>query len=130
MKKIFAFSILAVLFSTSSLAQSNPDESQPPAGNQPPNQAAKDKKGKVTRQGCVTRSSGDFILMQSDPGNSYVLAPTGKIKLENYLGHEVEVTGTESTSMSTSTNFTRKRAGSSLTITLDSIKTLAKECGT
>jgi hypothetical protein len=102
------------------LAQTNQDQSQ---------QGTKDKSGKVTMQGCVSRSSGDFILMQTNPGNSFVLQATHDIKLDQFLGHQVEVTGTERPTMSTSSNFTQRRAGSSVTITLDSIKTVSKECG-
>jgi hypothetical protein len=29
--------------------------------------------GGITVQGCVSRSSGDYVLMQLDPGNCYVL---------------------------------------------------------
>jgi hypothetical protein len=89
----------------------------------------KDSKGQVTVQGCVSRSSGDYILMKQDPGVSYELQATGKIKLHHYMGQRVEVTGTESPSMSTSSD-TSARAGnpSSLTLTITSIKTLDKEC--
>jgi hypothetical protein len=92
-------------------------------------QGMKDSKGQVTVQGCVSRSSGDYILMKQDPGMSYELQATGKIKLHHYMGQRVEVTGTESPSMSTSSD-TSARAGnpSSLTLTITSIKTLDKEC--
>jgi len=97
--------------------------------NQAQSQATpKNKEGKVTVQGCVSRAAGDFILMQSDPANSFVLEPTRKIKLEPYLGQQVEVTGTESPTMSTSSNF-RRRAGSPVTIVVDSINTVSRRCG-
>lgn len=108
------------LVAGSLLAQTNQDQSQ---------QTTKDATEKVTMQGCVSRSSGDFILMQTNPGNSYVLEAPGKIKLDQFLGQQVEVTGTERPTTSTSNNFTRRRAGSSVTITLESIKTVSKECG-
>jgi hypothetical protein len=101
------------------LAQTNQTHSQ---------QAAKDRTQTITVQGCVSRESGDFILMQTDPGNSYVLDAPRKIKLDQFLGQQVEVTGIVGPTLSTSNNFTRRRAGSSLTITLDSIKTVSKEC--
>lgn len=101
------------------IAQSNQGQSQPPAKN---------KEGRVTVQGCVSRAAGDFMLMQSDPANSFVLEPSRKIKLEPYLGQQVEVTGTESPTMSSSSNF-RRRAGSSVTIVVDSINTISKRCG-
>jgi hypothetical protein len=80
-------------------------------------------------QGCVGRSSGDYILMKQDPGMTYELQATGKTKLRQYLGQQVEVTGTESPSMSTSSD-TSARAGSPspVTLTVTSIKTIDKEC--
>jgi hypothetical protein len=70
--------VFAILFAGSWLmAHVHQDQSQ-----QPP----KDKQGWVTVQGCVSRASGDFILMQSNPANSYVLRPTGKLKLDPNLG--------------------------------------------
>jgi hypothetical protein len=50
--------------------------------------------------GCVSRSSGDYVLMQPDPGNSYVLHSVDNIKLGRYLGQQVKITGTESPTLS------------------------------
>jgi hypothetical protein len=90
---------------------------------------SKTSKGQVTIQGCVSRSSGDYILMKEDPAVTYELQPSNKIKLSRYLGQRVEVVGTESPSMSTSSD-TSARSGSPSpeTLTITSIKTLAKEC--
>jgi hypothetical protein len=96
------------------MAQANPDQS------------SKEQKGQATVQGCVSRSSGDYILMQSDPGNSYVLHAADNIKLGRYLGHQVKVTGTESPTMSSSADAGRTPA--SLTIMVTSIKTISKQC--
>jgi len=91
-------------------------------------QPAKKKKDEVTIQGCVGRMSGDYLLFQTDPGNSYVLEANKKIKLGNYLGQQAEVTGIERATLSTSTNFTRRRAGSPVTIVVESIHTVSSEC--
>jgi len=101
------------------MAKGNQNQEQ-----QPPKQ----KSGQVTAQGCVSRSTGDFILMQSDPGNSYVLRPRGKLKLDPYLGQQVEVTGRETPTMSSSSNYNR-RSAAAVTIVVDSIKTISKQCG-
>jgi len=95
----------------------------------PSPQSSKDSKGQVTVQGCVSRSSGDYILMKQDPGVTYELQAANKIKLSKYLGQRVEVVGTESPSMSTSSD-TSARAGSPspVTLTITSIKTIEKEC--
>ncbi|MGD0509247.1 MAG: hypothetical protein ABSA27_15705 [Terriglobales bacterium] len=119
MKKIW----FALLLSGSFLLAQN---SSPSNMNQ---QNAKDSKGQVTVQGCVSRSSGDYILMKQDPGVTYELQAANKIKLSKYLGQRVEVIGTESPSMSTSSD-TSARAGSPspVTLTITSIKTIEKEC--
>jgi len=88
---------------------------------------AQDSKGPVTVQGCVSRSSGDYILTKQDPGVTYELQASGKTKLKQYLGQQVEVTGTESPSLSTSSD-TSRRSASPVTLTITSIKTIAKEC--
>jgi hypothetical protein len=90
---------------------------------------SKASKGQVTIQGCVARSGGDYVLVKPDPGMTYELQATGKTRLRNYLGQQVEVTGKESPSMSTSSD-TSARMGSpsSVTLTITTIKTIAKEC--
>jgi len=145
MKKamLFAASLLSAAFMAGSLpaqtnaqpqqAQTSQDQSQQPAedtaGQDQSQQPKKDKTKMVTVQGCVSRESGDFVLIQTDPGNSFVLDASRKMKLDPFLGQQVEVTGVERPTMSTSNNFTRRRAGSSLTIVLDTIKTVSKQCG-
>ena len=92
-------------------------------------QKSKDSKGQVTIQGCVGRSSGDYILMKQDPAMTYELQATGKTKIGQYLGQQVEVTGKTSPSLSTSSDsLGRGGAPSSLTLTATSIRTIAKEC--
>jgi hypothetical protein len=90
---------------------------------------SKNSKGEVTVQGCVGRASGDYILTKQNPGMTYELQATGKTKLRQYLGQRVEVTGKESPSMSTSSDaMTKTGSASSVTLTITSIKTIAKEC--
>jgi hypothetical protein len=92
-------------------------------------QPGNNQNGQVTVRGCVSKSAGDYILMQADAGNSYELQGTDKIKLRSYLGQRVEVRGTQSPTMATSSDEgDREGAGSPVTITVSSIKTLSKEC--
>lgn len=87
------------------------------------------KKGEVTVQGCVGRFSGDYILSKQDPAVTYQLQATGKIKLRNYLGQRVEVTGSKVSTLSTSSDaLNRSGSASPVTILIDSIKTVSKEC--
>ena len=78
--------------------------------------------------GCVSRLNGDFVLMRQDPAMTYELHSTGEIKLGHYLGRQVEVAGKQSPSLTTSSDSLEGRAPSSVTLTISSIKTIAKEC--
>ena len=89
--------VVALLLSSSFLLA---QDSNPSATNH----NSKDSKGQITVQGCVSRSSGDYILIKQDPAMTYELQATGKIRLRQYLGQRVEVTGNESPSMSTSSD--------------------------
>ena len=92
-------------------------------------QGGKDSKGEVTVRGCVSRSSGDYILMKQDPAVSYELQGTHKIRLRNYLGQRVEVTGNESSTMASSSDALNKVGSAApVTLTITSIKTLDKDC--
>jgi len=99
------------------------DANQSSGANQSHSKKAKDE---VTVRGCVSKSSTDYILTQPDQGNSYELLG---MRFGRYLGQQVEVTGTESPSMSTSSDFlARTGSASPVTITVKSIKTIAKRC--
>lgn len=90
---------------------------------------SKPAKDQITVKGCLGKSSTDYILTQPDRGNSYELQGSRKLRLGPYLGQEVEVTGTEAPSMSTSSDFlARTGSASPVTITVSSIKTMAKRC--
>jgi cellobiose phosphorylase len=101
------------------------DQNQPPA-NQHQSKKAKDE---ITVRGCVSKLSTDYILTQPDQGNSYELQGSKKMRFGPYLGQQVEVTGVEAPSMSTSSDYSA-RAGSAspVTITVHSIKSIAKRC--
>jgi hypothetical protein len=86
-------------------------------------------KGQKTVRGCVSRFNGDFILVKQNPAMTYELHSAGKVKLGPYLGQQVEVTGTTSPSLRTSSDaLGRGGAPSSITLTATSIKTITKEC--
>jgi hypothetical protein len=91
---------------------------------------SKKTRDEVTARGCVSRYSTDYILIQPDEGNSYELQESQKVKLAPYLGHEVELTGMESPSMSNSSDagFGRTGSPSPVTITVYSINSIAKRC--
>lgn len=92
-------------------------------------QASADSGGQTTLQGCVDRSRGDYILIQAESGMTYELRSTGKIKLRHYMGQQVEVTGTTSASLSTSSDaIAFGGSPSPVTLSVKSIKTLADRC--
>ena len=97
--------------------------------NAPSQQNSKGSKDEVTLQGCVARRTGDYILVKQNPVGTYILQATGKIKLGPYLGQRVEVTGTESPSLSTSSDaLSRLGSPSPVTLRVTSIKTVAQQC--
>ncbi len=115
--------LLAVLFAISSLmAQSGPGQSS--GANK-----RHSKNPEVTVQGCLGIDKGDYVLMQADPGNTYKLEESHKIKLNPHLGEQVEVTGWERASLSTSSDvFVSSRGVSPVTIVVESVRMLAKQC--
>jgi len=91
----------------------------------------KDAKGEITIQGCVGRSGGDYVLTKQNPAITYELQATGKTKLRKYMGQRVEVTGHESTSLSTSSDAMNKTGSAApTTLTISSIRTIDSECTT
>lgn len=116
--------LLLVALAVSAAAQSADSMQESPTSKR-----SKKTNDEVTVQGCVSRLNTDYILMQTDPGNTYELQATGKLHLKNYLGQEVEVTGVESPSMVTSSDFlTKAGPASPVTIAVSSIKTLEVRC--
>ena len=90
---------------------------------------SKASKGEVTIQGCVGRSSGDYVLTKQNPAITYELQATGKTRLRNYLGQRVEVTGSLGPTLSTSSDALNKTgSAASEMLTISSIKTVDKEC--
>jgi hypothetical protein len=117
--------LLAVLFAAGSfMAQSGSGQSS--GANK---RHSKYSRGEVTVRGCLSITSGDYVLVQTDPGASYELDGRRKIKLGPHLGEQVEVTGWESPSLSTSSDiFNKLGSPSSVTIMVTSIRMIAKEC--
>jgi len=121
-----AIFVLALLYmSVAATAQTTTPN--PPPANQ--NHSSKKAKDEVTVRGCLGRSNTDYILTQPEQGNSYELERSRKLRLGPYLGQEIEVTGSESPSMSTSSDFlARSGSASPVTIRVTAIKTIQKRC--
>jgi hypothetical protein len=82
--------------------------------------------GPIKVHGCVSRASGDYILIKTDPGDTYRLLSSKGVKLHSYLGQRVEITGTQAPTMATTSD--EGHTVSPVTITVSSVKTLSKEC--
>jgi len=86
-------------------------------------------KSQVTVRGCVDRERGDYVLVQQDPGMTWELQGSGKVKVSKYFGQQVEVTGRKVTSLPTSSDsMTNSSAPSPVTIIVSSVKVLDKSC--
>ena len=114
--------VVTVLLSASVLlAQDNPTDAKNPT--------SKHSKDEVTIRGCVSRSNSDYILMKQDPGVAYELQATGKTRLKNYLGQEVEITARKEPTLSSSSDALNKIGSAAPeTLAITSIKTVAKNC--
>jgi hypothetical protein len=89
----------------------------------------KDSKGQITIRGCVSRSGGDYTLIKQNPAMTYELQGTHNVKLRDYLGQRVEVTGDESTTLSSSSDAMNKTGSAApTTITVTSVQTIDKDC--
>lgn len=123
MLKFMTF-MLALSASLSLVAQTGANQAANPDQDQ-----SKKHKDDVTVRGCVSKQNSDYILMQADPGNAYQLEKSRKLHLAHYLGKEVEVTGSESPSMATSSDYlARSGVASPVTIRIRTIKTIAERC--
>jgi len=119
MKNLFAVLVLSGSFLVA-------QDSYPANNNR---QEVKDSKGQITVTGCVSRSSGDYTLIKQNPPLTYELQGSHGVKLRNYFGQRVEVTGTESPTMSSSSDAMNKTGSAApTTITVRSIRTLDKDC--
>lgn len=118
MSKTIVF--LVLFFGGWFMTYANQGQSEQPPQNQ---------NGQVTEKGCISRSRGHYLLVQSDPSNSYVLEATGTTDIGHYLGQQVEVTGTEShTSPTSSHSMGETSGGPQVTIRVDSINTISERC--
>jgi len=100
-------------------------------GNSATPQAKKSKTSKheITVEGCVSRQNGDYILMKQNPGTAYELQGTGKMRLKKYLGQRVEVTASESPTLSSSSDAMNKVGSAApVTLTITSIKVIDQNC--
>jgi hypothetical protein len=125
MRYLLLLSVL-LLGSLWAAAQNNPSQTSPsqttPAGTG----------GETTVQGCLSGSSGNYMLTDQN-GSSFQL--TGDTaKLSEHVGHEIKVTGTASSASAapsggTDSSTTGQASGSSQqVIAVSSVKHVSKTC--
>ena len=125
MRKIWMLGITLLLSVVWIQAQQYPDKES--------SQSSKTKSAEKTIQGCLQGSDGNFTLTD-DAGKSYQIQGDTS-KLADHVGHEVQITGTASTSTSQSESTSRSpEAGTASstshqrTIELQDIKHISKTC--
>lgn len=114
--------LLILLCAAASFSQTTASSQSTTANQQPP----KKTKDEITATGCVSKMNASFILMETGQSNSYQLQESKNVKVGPYLGQEVEVTGVESYSPTTSSP--KASTASPITITVRSIKSIQKRC--
>ncbi|HUO17470.1 MAG TPA: hypothetical protein VMX38_20985 [Verrucomicrobiae bacterium] len=82
---------------------------------------------KTSVEGCLSGSNGSYMLTDAQ-GKSYDL--TGDTsKLANHVGHEMKITGTESSgSAAGASSMSNSAGGSQMTIDVTSFKHISKTC--
>lgn len=121
MKEIEYLTVLSAVF----LLVGRSDAKEPSSQSKNPSSSRSD----VTVQGCVAMSTGYYILMGAETGNTYNLEEASRtVKLGSYLGEQVEVTGWESPQLNNSSSVFYSTAASAVTVMVRSIKTLARRC--
>lgn len=111
-----------VLFLSASLMFAQDQSNSTPRNNQ--------GMGKqVTVTGCVSLMNGDYVLMKENPADTFQLSTTNKIHMKDYLGKQVEVTGTKLSTVPTSEDATnRSGEASPVTIRVSQISIVDNEC--
>jgi hypothetical protein len=82
--------------------------------------------GQTKVQGCLHGSGGNYTLTDSS-GNTYQLQGDTS-KLTEHNGHEVQITGTTSGSMSGSSSSSMSGSASQPTLTIQKVKHMSKTC--
>jgi uncharacterized protein YdeI (BOF family) len=79
-------------------------------------------------QGCLQGSDGNFTLTDSS-GTTYMLQGDAA-KLNKHVGHEVQITGSTSSSSSASAMGNSSQGNSQPTLTVDKVKHISETCKT
>lgn len=79
-------------------------------------------------QGCVGRFGDDYTLTRTNAEQTYQLQGKG-VKLKDYVGQKVEVTGTTGASLGTTApNEATTDSASPITLTVTSVRKIEDKC--
>jgi hypothetical protein len=106
---------LALLWSTAWLQSQDPYPQNPPSGR------SGAKSSQTSVEGCLQGSDGNFTLTDNS-GTTYQLQGDTS-KLSKHVGHDVQITGSTSSSNAASSN-------SGTTLTVDKMKHISESCKT
>jgi len=107
--------VLALLWSTAWLQSQDPYPQNPPSGR------SGAKSSQTSVEGCLQGSNGNFTLTDNS-GTTYQLQGDTS-KLSKHVGHDVQITGSTSSSNAASSN-------SGTTLTVDKVKHISESCKT
>ena len=134
MRHLLALSVL-LLSGAWAAAQNYPSQTSPSQTN-PSQTTSTGADAQTSVQGCLSGSSGNYILTNGK-GNTYQL--TGDTsKLTEHVGHEVQIKGTPGSASASqggttggaASNTTGQASGSSQTLEVSSVKHISKSCQT
>jgi hypothetical protein len=132
MRHLLALSVL-LLSGAWAAAQNYPSQTRPSQTN-PSQTTSRGTDAQTTVQGCLSGSSGNYILTDGK-GNTYQL--TGNTaKLTEHIGHEVQIKGTPGSASSSAGGTTGASSsgtmgqpgGSSQKLGVSSVKHVSKSC--
>jgi hypothetical protein len=124
MTKIWMLSLALLLSAAWIQAQQYPEKGSSQSSSTKSNSAA-------TIQGCLQRSEGNFMLTDA-AGTTYQIEGDTS-KLTEHIGHEVQITGTKSTSSSASASGSpesgsKSSASQQQTIQVQDVKHISATC--
>lgn len=123
--------LMSALLLTTGLVIAQTDPNQSSYGQSSSNTSQTNAANQTKIQGCLSGSSGNYILKDSS-GTTYQL--TGDTaRLSDHVGHEVELTGTRSSASSSTSSTTSPSSGQTATsaqpsFNVSSMKHISNTC--
>jgi hypothetical protein len=129
MRSVLLFSVL--LLGASWMAAQTTTSGQGATGQNGYGQTAQSQTASATQKtvtGCLSQENGQYTLT-SRKGMTYQLTGDSSV-LANHVGHEIRVTGTESSAGASANAGTGQASANGPTIEVSSVKHISKTCST